>query len=137
MLFIDIKYIDLVSPKLRNFKKKNTYLWNFSCPICKDSKRSVLKARGFIYKIKNNLNFIREEELPEAALETTPKADSSKTTKKETKAPVKETQAQYINRRKEEKAKQYSDDEIQEILKLLTVLAKISIDNILKNNKNG
>ena len=57
MLFIDIKYIDLVSPKLRNFKKKNTYLWNFSCPICKDSKRSVLKARGFIYKIKNNLNF--------------------------------------------------------------------------------
>jgi hypothetical protein len=57
MLFIDIKYIDLVSPKLRNFKKKNTYLWNFSCPICKDSKRSILKARGFIYKIKNNLNF--------------------------------------------------------------------------------
>lgn len=57
MLFIDIKYIDLVSAKLRNFKKKNTYLWNFSCPICKDSKTNVLKARGFVYKIKNNLNY--------------------------------------------------------------------------------
>jgi transcription elongation factor Elf1 len=57
MLFTDIKYVELVAPKLRNFKKKNTYLWNFSCPICKDSKRNILKARGFIYKIKNNLNF--------------------------------------------------------------------------------
>jgi hypothetical protein len=42
--------------------------------------------------------------VPSEALKT--KDDSSKTTKKESKAPVKETQAQYINRRKEEKAKQ-------------------------------
>jgi hypothetical protein len=56
--------------------------------------------------LKNNLNFIREEELPETPLESKPKADSSKTTKKEPKAPVKETQAQYINRRKEETARQ-------------------------------
>jgi hypothetical protein len=55
--------------------------------------------------LKNNLNFIREEELPETPLENKPKTDSSKTTKKEPKAPVKETQAQYINRRKEEEAK--------------------------------
>jgi hypothetical protein len=38
---------------------------------------------------------------------------------------------------KEAEAKQYTDDEIMEILKFLTVLARISIDNILKNNKNG
>jgi hypothetical protein len=56
--------------------------------------------------LKNNLNFIREEELPETPLENKPKTDSSKTTKKEPKAPVKETQAQYINRRKEETARQ-------------------------------
>jgi hypothetical protein len=56
--------------------------------------------------LKNNLNFIREEELPETPLESKPKADSSKTTKKEPKAPIKETQAQYINRRKEETARQ-------------------------------
>jgi len=56
--------------------------------------------------LKNNLNFIRTEELPETPLENKPKADTSKTTKKEPKAPIKETQAQYINRRKEETAKQ-------------------------------
>lgn len=38
---------------------------------------------------------------------------------------------------KEAKAKQYTDDEIQEILKFLTILAKVSIDNLLKNNKDG
>lgn len=57
MLYIDIKYVEIVSPKLKNYKKKNAYLWNFSCPICKDSKRNSLKARGFIYKIKNSLNY--------------------------------------------------------------------------------
>jgi hypothetical protein len=56
--------------------------------------------------LKNNLNFIRTEELPETPLENKPKADTSKTTKKEPKAPIKETQAQYINRRKEETARQ-------------------------------
>ena len=44
--------------------------------------------------------------VPRESLETKTKEDSSKNNKKETKAPVKETQAQYINRRKEEKAKQ-------------------------------
>ena len=38
---------------------------------------------------------------------------------------------------KEAKAKQHTDDEIKEILKFLTVLAKISIDNLLKTNKDG
>ena len=74
---------------LTSFKQKKTNLMN-----------------EFNQMLKNNLNFIREEELPEATLETTPKAASSKTTKKEPKAPVKETQAQYINRRKEETARQ-------------------------------
>jgi hypothetical protein len=74
---------------LTSFKQKKTNLMN-----------------EFNEMLKTNLNFIREEKLPEASLETTPKADSSKTTKKEPKAPVKETQAQYINRRKEETARQ-------------------------------
>lgn len=33
---------------------------------------------------------------------------------------------------KQVKAKQYTDDEIKEILKFLTILAKVSIDNIIK-----
>ena len=74
---------------LTAFKQKKTNLMN-----------------EFNQMLKTNLNFIREEELPETPLENKPKADSSKTTKKEPKAPVKETQAQYINRRKEETARQ-------------------------------
>lgn len=33
---------------------------------------------------------------------------------------------------KQVNAKQYTDDEIKEILKFLNILAKVSIDNILK-----
>lgn len=52
MLYIDARFIGQVSYKLRNFKKKNDYYWNFSCPICGDSKKNDLKARGFVYKNK-------------------------------------------------------------------------------------
>ena len=34
---------------LRNFKKQGN-VWNFSCPICGDSKKNKRKARGYIYK---------------------------------------------------------------------------------------
>jgi hypothetical protein len=44
--------------------------------------------------------------VPKELLKLQQEKDKNKNTKKETKAPVKETQAQYINRRKEEKAKQ-------------------------------
>jgi len=55
MLHIDVKYASMLGPRLRNFAKKNDYLWNFSCPICGDSKKSPRKARGFIYKFKADL----------------------------------------------------------------------------------
>jgi transcription elongation factor Elf1 len=55
MLYIDSKYVGQISYKLRNFKKKNDYYWNFSCPICGDSKKNSLKARGFIFKHDNRL----------------------------------------------------------------------------------
>ena len=57
-LFIDKKYVALVSLKLENFKQKNPYLWNFSCPICGDSKKNKLKARGYFYRKKENISFI-------------------------------------------------------------------------------
>ena len=50
MLHIDLKYISLVGPNLRNFKKKNTCLFNCSCPICGDSEKKRTKARGFFYQ---------------------------------------------------------------------------------------
>ena len=50
MLSVDSKYIRLVSFRLRNFKQKKDYLWNFSCPICGDSKKNLLKARGYVFQ---------------------------------------------------------------------------------------
>jgi transcription elongation factor Elf1 len=55
MLYIDAKYASLLGPRLRNFKKKDENSWNFSCPVCGDSKKNKLKARGYIYKMKTDL----------------------------------------------------------------------------------
>ena len=55
MLHIDTKYASLLGSRLRNFAKKNDYLWNYSCPICGDSKTNSRKARGYIYKFKQDL----------------------------------------------------------------------------------
>jgi transcription elongation factor Elf1 len=55
MLYIDAKFVGHISYKLRNFKKKAEYYWNFSCPICGDSKKNPLKARGFIFKNQQRL----------------------------------------------------------------------------------
>jgi hypothetical protein len=50
MLHIDIKYICLCGPSLRNFKKKKPSLYNCSCPICGDSEKKKTKARGFFFQ---------------------------------------------------------------------------------------
>ena len=55
--YIDIKYLNIVSPQLQKFKKKSDNLWNFRCPYCGDSQKNKTKARGFIYKKKNDLFF--------------------------------------------------------------------------------
>ena len=55
MLFIDAKYASMLSSRLRNFKQKKDYLWNFSCPICGDSSKNKIKARGYIYRAKSDL----------------------------------------------------------------------------------
>lgn len=57
-LFIDQKYVSLVSIKLDQFKVKKNYLWNFRCPICNDSKKNKTKARAYVYRQKSNLSFI-------------------------------------------------------------------------------
>ena len=55
--YIDIKFINLLSTRLPKFKRKSEYLFNFRCPHCGDSKRSTTKARGFVYKKKNDMFF--------------------------------------------------------------------------------
>jgi hypothetical protein len=54
-LDIDSKYLRLISSRLRNFKQKNTYLWNFSCNYCGDSQKNKTKARGYVFPKGNDL----------------------------------------------------------------------------------
>ena len=49
------KYVRLISSRLRNFKQKNTNLWNFSCPFCGDSQKNKSKARGYVFPKGNGL----------------------------------------------------------------------------------
>jgi len=56
-LYIDKKFVSLVSIKLDRFKQKSEYLWNFRCPICNDSAKNKLKARGYFYRKKSDLFF--------------------------------------------------------------------------------
>ena len=56
-MYIDIKYLNLISSQLPLFKKKNDYTWNFRCPYCGDSQKSRTKARGYVFRKKNDLFF--------------------------------------------------------------------------------
>ncbi len=53
-LYVDVKYVQRLSSRLEQFKKKNDYLWNCRCPLCGDSRSSKSKARGFIYRDKRD-----------------------------------------------------------------------------------
>ena len=57
-VYIDKKYISLLAPKLSLFKQRGEFLWNFRCPVCGDSHRNKLKARGYIFKRKDNFGFM-------------------------------------------------------------------------------
>jgi len=50
VVFIEEKYIIEISSQLRNYKKKDSTLFNFSCPICGDSSQKKSKARGYLYE---------------------------------------------------------------------------------------
>lgn len=49
MSWLESKYIGVLSPRLRNFKRKSGTLYNFSCPLCGDSSKDSRKARAYIY----------------------------------------------------------------------------------------
>ena len=53
-VFIDRKYLKLLSPKLNKFTSKKEDLFNFRCPFCGDSQKHLHKARGYIYRKKND-----------------------------------------------------------------------------------
>jgi transcription elongation factor Elf1 len=53
-VFIDRTFLLRVSPKLQRFSKKKDDLYNFRCPLCGDSQKNKLKARGFVFRKKND-----------------------------------------------------------------------------------
>lgn len=57
MLFIDVEYARRLGVQLRNFKDKGRNLYNFSCPLCGDSKKNKRKARAYFYEKKGGLFF--------------------------------------------------------------------------------
>jgi len=53
MLYLDTKYISLVSYKLQKFKKTNN-TYNFRCPYCGDSQKNKNRARGYFFQKKGS-----------------------------------------------------------------------------------
>ena len=45
----------MISHRFERFKRKDDYLFNFRCPICGDSSTKKNKARGYLYKKKNDM----------------------------------------------------------------------------------
>ena len=55
--YIDLKYLNLLSPQLLKFKRKNDNLWNFRCPFCGDSQKDANKARGYVFPKEGDFIF--------------------------------------------------------------------------------
>ena len=53
-VFIDRTFLLRVSPKLNKFAQKKEDLYNFRCPLCGDSQKNKSKARGYVYRKKND-----------------------------------------------------------------------------------
>lgn len=57
MLWLENKYIGLLSNRLQQFKRKKQDSYNFRCPVCGDSKVNKFKARGWVYAKEGKLLF--------------------------------------------------------------------------------
>ena len=56
-LWIDKKYLKLISSRFKNSKWKSDKLLNHSCPYCGDSSKDKLKARGYHFVYKDSYVF--------------------------------------------------------------------------------
>lgn len=57
MLWIDHKYVGLVSNRLSKFKRKSDKLYNFRCAFCGDSQKDKNKTRGYLYVRKDRISY--------------------------------------------------------------------------------
>jgi len=56
-LFLDQKYLMLISNRLPLFKKKKDNTYNCRCVICGDSQKNRRKARGYFFAFKTDLRY--------------------------------------------------------------------------------
>lgn len=56
-MWIEAKYVSLLGAQLEQFSQKGPQLWNFRCPICKDSKKSKSKIRGYLFFKNDRIRF--------------------------------------------------------------------------------
>ena len=56
-IVLDTKYASMISPFVRNFTKKNS-VFNFSCPVCGDSRKITSKARGYLFADKSGSRLV-------------------------------------------------------------------------------
>jgi len=56
-IYIDQKYLNILSGQLERFTRKREDLYNFRCPICGDSEKHQYKARGYVYRKTNGLYY--------------------------------------------------------------------------------
>ena len=56
-MWLQNKYINLMSNQFSVFKRKNNKLYNVRCPECGDSKKNKFKARGYFYLAKDKWNY--------------------------------------------------------------------------------
>lgn len=54
-LWLDEKYLRLVSPSLDHFVQKHPHVFNFRCPLCGDSERNSRKSRGYCFSKSTTL----------------------------------------------------------------------------------
>jgi hypothetical protein len=57
MIWLDKKYLNLISHKLERFAWKSDRLANMRCPLCGDSQKNKLKARGYAFELKGSLMY--------------------------------------------------------------------------------
>lgn len=56
-LYLDQKYLSLISNRLPLFKRKDDNLYNCRCILCGDSLKNKRKARGYFFSYKNELRY--------------------------------------------------------------------------------
>ncbi len=57
MLWIEHKYISLLSGRLERFQRVNNTVYRFRCPICGDSQKDRRKTRGHLIEKGGKVRF--------------------------------------------------------------------------------